>query len=133
MIARSRPVQPAWRSGATALDKDRAMLGPMLETFVLQELRRQASWRPTPIDFFHFRDRDDFEVDVMLEHGQSAVAGIEVNAAATVTKGDLRGLRKLRDAAGRRFAAGIVLYDGSATISFGGGLYAVPLRALWET
>ena len=117
---------------AAALDKDRAMLGPMLETFVLQELRRQASWRPMPVDFFHFRDRDDFEVDIVLEQGQAAVAGVEVKAAATVTEGDFRGLRKLRDAAGKRFAAGVVLYDGSATISFGEGLHAVPLRALWE-
>ena len=119
--------------GAAALDKDRTTLGPMLETFVLQELRRQASWRPTPINFFHFRDRDDFEVDIVLEQGQSAVAGVEVKAAATVTEGDLRGLRKLRDTAGNRFTSGVVLYDGSATIAFGEGLYAVPLRALWET
>ncbi|MGH8508629.1 MAG: ATP-binding protein [Gammaproteobacteria bacterium] len=118
---------------AAALDKDRMMFGSMLETFVFQELRRQASWRPVPIDFFHFRDRDDFEVDVVLEPGQQAVAGVEVKAAASVTEGDLRGLRKLRDAAGNRFAAGVVLYDGSATIPFGGHLYAVPLRALWET
>jgi len=119
--------------GAVALDKDRTRLGPMLETFVLQELRRQSSWRPTPIDFFHFRDRDDFEVDIVLEQGPSAVAGVEVKAAATVTEGDLRGLRKLRAAAGSRFTSGVVLYDGSATISFGAGLYGVPLRALWET
>jgi predicted AAA+ superfamily ATPase len=118
---------------AAALDKDRATLGPLLETFVLQELRRQASWRPDPIGFFHFRDRDDFEVDIVLEQGHAAVAGVEVKAAATVAEGDLRGLRKLRDAAGTRFAAGVVLYDGSATIRFGDGLYAVPLRALWET
>ena len=119
--------------GAVALDRDRTTLGPMLETFVLQELRRQASGRPVPIGFFHFRDRDDFAVDIVLEQGQSAVAGVEVKAAVTVTERDLRGLRKLRNAAGKRFAAGVVLYDGSATISFGDGLHAVPLRALWET
>ncbi|MGH8676272.1 MAG: ATP-binding protein [Burkholderiales bacterium] len=118
---------------AAALHEDRAALGPMLESFVLQELRRQASWRPVPLDFFHFRDRDDFEVDIVLEQGHAAVAGVEVKAAATVTQGDLRGLRKLRDAAGKRFAAGVVLYDGSATIRFGDRLHAVPLRALWET
>ena len=117
---------------AAALDADRATLGPMLETFVFQELRRQASWRPTPVDFFHFRDRDDFEVDLVLEQGRTAVAGVEVKAAATVSDGDLRGLRKLRDAAGSHFAAGVVLYDGSATISFGDALHAVPLRTLWE-
>jgi len=118
---------------AAALDEDRTALGPMLESFVLQELRRQASWRPIPVEFFHFRDRDDFEVDIVLEQGHATVAGVEVKAAATVTEGDLRGLRKLRDTAGKRFAAGVVLYDGSATISFGDRLHAVPLRALWET
>jgi len=104
----------------------------MLETFVLQELRRQASWRPAPIGFFHFRDRDDFEVDIVLEQGRAAVAGVEVKAGATVGEADFRGLRKLRDAAGKRFVAGVVLYDGSATASFGDGLFAVPVRRLWD-
>jgi predicted AAA+ superfamily ATPase len=117
---------------APALERDRATLGRLLETFVLQELRRQASWHLDPVGLFHFRDRDDFEVDIVLERGYAAVAGVEVKAAATVAESDLRGLRKLRDAAGKRFVAGVVLYDGSATIRFGGGLYAVPLRTLWE-
>jgi uncharacterized protein len=104
----------------------------MLESFVLQELRRHASWRQDPIDFFHFRDRDDYEVDIVLE-GEGAVAGVEVKAAATVHESDLRGLRKLMHAAGKRFAAGIVLYDGSATIHFGHQLYALPIRKLWDT
>ena len=117
---------------AAALHKDRERLGPLLETFALQELRRQASWRPEPIEFFHYRDRDDFEVDIVLEQGGGTVAGAEVKAAATVTEADFRGLRKLRDAAGKRFAAGVVLYDGSATARFGDNLFAVPLRLLWE-
>ena len=118
---------------AAGLAKDRPLLGSMLETFVLQELRRQASWRAEPLGFFHFRDRDDFEVDIVLEQGQSAIAGIEVKAAATAGEADFRGLRKLRDAAGQRFVAGVVLYDGSATIDYRDGLFAVPLRKLWET
>lgn len=76
---------------AGRLDEDRGVLGAMLETFALQELRRQASWRPDPIEFFHFRDRDDFEVDIVLE-GEGVVAGVEVKAAATVRESDLRGL-----------------------------------------
>ena len=117
---------------AVALHRDRDRLGPMLETFVLQELRRQASWYPEPVDFFHYRDRDDFEVDIVLERGSAAVAGVEVKAAATVTDTDFRGLRKLRDAAGKQFAAGVVLYDGAAATRFGDNLFAVPLRSLWE-
>jgi len=115
-----------------ALEADRTLFGPLLETFVFQELRRQASGRAQPVEFFHFRDRDDFEVDIVLEQGRTGVAGVEVKSAASVGDADLRGLRKLRDAAGPRFKAGVVLYDGTATISFGDNLYAVPLRALWE-
>ena len=118
---------------AATLLKERERLGPLLETFVLQELRRQASWRPDPIEFFHYRDRDDFEVDIVLEFGSTAVAGVEVKAAATVVESDFRGLRKLREAAAQRFKSGVVLYDGTATVSFGDGLFAVPLRHMWES
>lgn len=59
----------------------------------------------------------------MLEFGNTAVAGVEA---------DFRGLRKLREAAAQRFRSGVVLYDGTASVSFGGGLFAVPLRRVWE-
>jgi predicted AAA+ superfamily ATPase len=117
---------------AAALLQDKRMLGSMLETFVLQELRRQASSRGAPIGFAHFRDRDDFEIDIVLERGQAEIAGVEVKAAASVNEGDFRGLRKLGNATGERFTAGVVLYDGTATIPFGDGFFAVPLRRLWE-
>lgn len=117
---------------AVALFQERERLGPLLETFVLQELRRQASWHLDPVDFFHYRDRDDFEVDIVLERGSVAVAGVEVKAAASVSAADFRGLRKLSDAAGRQFAAGVVLYDGASTVRFADNLFAVPMRALWE-
>lgn len=117
---------------AAALEADRSVLGQLLETFVFQELRRQAGWYEQPLAFYHYRDKDMVEVDVVIEHGARAVAGVEVKAAATVTARDFRGLRKLREAAGARFAAGVVLYDGEACASFGDGLFAVPLRLLWE-
>jgi uncharacterized protein len=120
------------RVDANSLDADRALLGSMLETFVLQELRRQASWHPDPPAFHHFRDRDGYEVDIVLERGP-AIAGVEVKAAASANTSDLRGLKKLREATGKRFAAGVLLYDGSATINYGDRLFAVPVSRLWET
>jgi predicted AAA+ superfamily ATPase len=119
--------------GASDLSRDRSALGAMMETFVLQELERQASARDEPIEFFHFRDRDAYEVDIVIERGAHAIAGLEVKAAASVTAADFRGLRKLREAAGGRFAHGVVLYDGAATIRFGEDLHAVPIRSLWES
>jgi predicted AAA+ superfamily ATPase len=63
---------------AAALKADRLLLGQLLETFVFQELRRQASWHVDPMTFFHFRDRDNFEVDIVIERGARGVAGVEV-------------------------------------------------------
>ena len=117
---------------ADGLWRDRGTLGQLLETFAFQELRRLASWRDDDIRFHHYRDKDGAEVDVVLERGGRALAGVEVKVAATVTAADFRGLRKLREAAGKRFTAGVVLYDGEASVGFGEGLYAVPVRALWE-
>ena len=116
---------------AAALWEDRALLGQMLETFVYQELRRQASWQEDEFRFHHFRDRDGFEVDLVLERPGGELAGVEVKAGATVTAADFRGLQKLKDGTGKHFRAGIVLYDGEVAASFGEGLYAVPLSELW--
>lgn len=117
---------------AESLWQDRDVLGQLLETFVFQELRRHASWRDDDIRFHHFRDKDGAEVDLVLERGGRELAGVEVKASATVTAADFRGLRKLQGAAGKRFVAGVVLYDGEASVRFGEGLFAVPIRALWE-
>lgn len=117
---------------ADALAADRSMLGPLLETFIFQELRKQVSWREEPIVFHHFRDKEGVEVDIVLEGSRQRVAGIEIKASATVTAADFKGLRKLQAASGKRFATGVVLYDGEATAPFGEQLFAVPVRRLWE-
>jgi predicted AAA+ superfamily ATPase len=118
--------------GESDLAGHRETLGPMLETFVYQELRRQADWGGTPPRFFHFRDRDQAEVDLVVERGMFELAGIEVKASGTVTARDFNGLRKLQKAAGNRFKAGVVLYDGETTLGFGSSLFAVPIRRIWE-
>lgn len=117
---------------AASLAADRTLLGQLLETFVFQELRRQATARDEPTNFCHFRDKDGVEVDIVIERGSSAVAGVEVKASATVTSADFRGLRKLKEASGKKFAGGVVLYDGETSAGFGEGLHAVPVRTLWE-
>jgi predicted AAA+ superfamily ATPase len=116
---------------AERLWKERELFGRILETFIFQELRRQASWYEETVSFSHFRDKDKVEVDIVLECA-GTVAGVEVKAAATVTGDDFKGLRKLQEAAQRNFAAGVVLYDGDAVVPFGNRLYAVPISSLWS-
>lgn len=117
---------------AAGLWQDRTLLGQLLETFVYQELRRHASWHDGEIRFSHYRDKDGAEVDLVVEQGSAQIAGVEIKAAATVTAADFRGLRKLKEAAGRKFTAGVVLYDGESSAGFGEGLHAIPIRTLWE-
>ena len=71
-------------------------------------------------------------MDIVIERGPGAVAGVEVKASSTVTGADFRGLRKLRQAVGGAFKGGAVLYDGELGVGFGDGLFAVPIRFLWE-
>jgi len=117
---------------AADLKADRTLLGQLLETFVFQDIKRQASWYEQPLRLSHYRDRDGYEVDIVIEKGTRAVAGIEIKAAASVGAKDFRGLKKLAATLGDRFVAGVVLYDGETLTRFGSGLYAVPISALWQ-
>ena len=111
---------------------DRTLYGQLLETFALQDLRRQASASRKAIDFFHYREKSGSEVGIVINR-DSQLAGVEVKASGTVEPKDFRGLERFRDLTGERFACGVVLYDGHYCLRFGDRLYAVPIRYLWKT
>ena len=115
-----------------ALAHDRTLFGQLFESFVYQELRRQASWNDAHLSFHHFRNKDGVEVDIVIEGGAGRIAGVEVKASGTVRSADFRGLRKLQAALGDRFAGGVVVYDGEATVPFGARMHAVPVQKLFE-
>lgn len=114
---------------STSLWQDKSLLGQLLETFIYLELRKQADWHDEDLRFYHFRNKDKVEVDIIIEQGRQ-LAGIEVKAAATVTKNDFKGLNKLKDACGKQFSAGVVFYDGENILPFGDKLFAVPISSI---
>jgi uncharacterized protein len=77
------------------------------------------------------RDKDQDEVDLLIETPGGAVIGIEVKASATVNWGDFKGLRKLAGACGDEFKLGVVFYDSGTTVPFGDRLFAAPISCLW--
>ena len=117
---------------AQRLSEDRSLLGRMLETFVVGELRKQLSWADPHTTLYHFRTAAGAEVDVLLEKADGTVAGVEVKASATVAASDFAALKELRDQLGKRFRAGVVLYTGDQMVPFGDKLWLVPLPALWR-
>jgi len=108
------------------------MSGPLLENFVIMELRKQISWSSTQAQMFHFRTQTGQEVDLILEDPQGRLVGIEVKAGKTIGAQDFKGLRAFAEMTGKRFRRGVVLYTGKEVIPFGSNLHAVPVNVLWQ-
>ena len=70
-------------------------------------------------------------MDFVIEDPARAGRWCGIKAAASVSTGDLVGLKKLATLAGKQFFAGVVLYDGNDTLPMGERLWAVPLSILW--
>ena len=106
-------------------------IGFLLETFVINELQKQAAWIDQNISSYHYRDKDKVEVDCIIENARGDYFAVEVKASATLMTQDFQGLKRFKGIAKDRFKIGILLYDGEQTISFGENLFAVPVSALW--
>jgi predicted AAA+ superfamily ATPase len=119
------------RVSAAAVAKDRQKLGPHLESFVYAELAKAATLSGEELTISHYRDKDQVEVDFVLERSPSAIVGIEVKASATVRPRDFKGLKRLREAAGERFSCGIILHDGERVQKAAPRLFAMPVKMLW--
>jgi predicted AAA+ superfamily ATPase len=108
-----------------------SQFGHLLETFVVSELLRQASWLDEIPTCGHWRTYDGDEVDLIVERGDGRVLAFEVKAAARVAEADIRHLRKFREALGDRLLAGVVLYGGSRAYRAEGNLYVMPIDRIW--
>lgn len=109
-----------------------AAVGPLLETLVATELIRQLSWSDTPAIVGHYRDRSGIEVDLILEHPDGRIAGIEVKATSTPRAEDLRGLRFLAERLGDRFVYGCLLTLAPEATPFGTNMATLPINSLWD-
>ncbi|WP_329475720.1 ATP-binding protein [Kribbella sp. NBC_01484] len=107
-------------------------LGQLMETFVANEIKKQLTWSNGRPSLWHFRDRDGAEVDLVLEHPDGRVVGIEVKATSSPSADDLRGLRFLADRLGDRFHFGVLLHTAPEATRFGPNLAALPASVLWE-
>ncbi|MGO9407582.1 MAG: ATP-binding protein, partial [Acidimicrobiales bacterium] len=76
------------RRDATALSE----FGHLVETFVVGELIKQASWLDGIAGLHHWRTYDGEEVDLLIERDDGCVVAIEVKSGTRVPGEDLRGL-----------------------------------------
>ena len=109
----------------------RDRMGHLLESFVTRQLETLAGWTDPEVRFWHFRDRDGREVDLVMTLG-ARTWGIEVKATSTPGGSAGRGMTRLAELCGDDFEGGIVFYSGRDILPLAGDrMLAVPLSELW--
>jgi predicted AAA+ superfamily ATPase len=119
-----------WRISAVLLDSDKS--GTIVETLVFNELSAQID-----LDYryylYHYRDRENREIDFIVENEAGELLGVEVKSGSAVSRNDARHMAWFKNNLARdRSFVGIVLYTGENTLPLGQDMYAVPIAALWS-
>jgi predicted AAA+ superfamily ATPase len=106
--------------------------GNLLETFVVVELHKQASWLDERVTTGHWRTHDGDEVDLVIEFDDGRVLAFEVKANERVSGEEFKGLRKLREALGDRLIAGVAFSTGARSYTYEDRLHVLPIDRLWR-
>lgn len=117
---------------ADRLQDDRTALGHMLESLVVNELRKQSGWSKTRVNLYHYRTSDGKEIDVLVENAAGEFVGIEIKASESITEKDFKTLKQFAQTTGDKFITGIVVYYGDKLLPFGDKHWAVPLSTVWS-
>lgn len=108
--------------------------GPLLETFVVDEIAKQLSASSARVTLNHYRDHRDHEVDLVLERNDGAIVAVEVKATSSPTAGQLAHSQWLRDrvdsVAPGAFRGGVLLHTGPQAATVGDRLHLLPIAAL---
>jgi len=110
----------------------RDRFGHLTESFVVQQLVAQGGWTDPDLRFWHYRDKDQVEVDLVITRGHETW-GVEVKSTVTASPADGRGLRRLAEQCGADYRGGVLLYAGQNAFSLDDRRnLAMPLSTLWE-
>lgn len=108
------------------------VLGRLIETFVLAQLRPEREVSKIAPGFFHLREEHGRrEVDLIAEAPDGRVLAIEIKAGAAPNRHDARHLIWLRDELGPTFVAGIVFHSGPMAFKLDNDIHALPIAVLW--
>ncbi len=113
--------------------RDGDLLGRVIDTFVVSQIRPEAEVSPLRPRLYHLREKDGrHEIDLLAEVPGGDLIAIEIKATAAPTSSDARHLAWLRDRLGSRFLAGAVLHTGPRPFALGQRILALPICTLWN-
>lgn len=122
----------ALRLDALAVMRDGDILGRLIETFVLAQLRPELELRGFKPRVYHLREKNGrHEIDLVVEIAGANIVAIEIKSSAAPTRGDARHLEWLREQLGERFLAGAVLHTGPRPFRLAERVFALPIASIW--
>jgi predicted AAA+ superfamily ATPase len=126
-------LQGILRIDANAVLRDGNLLGRVVETFVVAQLRAELTVAEARPRLYHLRqEQGRREVDVIAELGAERIVGIEIKADSAPGQSAASHLAWLRDELGERFVAGVVLHTGTRTYNLSERIIAAPICTLWS-
>jgi uncharacterized protein len=115
-----------------AVLRDGDLLGRMIDTFVLAQIRPEMALTSLRARLYHLRSKDArHEVDLVAELSAGNVVAVEIKSSAAPTRGDARHLEWLRERLGERFLAGAVLHTGPRPFRLSERIFALPIASIW--
>jgi hypothetical protein len=124
---------------ASALDLDQRavlrdgdLLGRMIDTFVLAQIRPEMALTSLRSRLYHLRTRDArHEIDLIAELSAGNIVAIEIKPSGAPKRRNVRHLEWLREQLGERFLAGAVLHTGPRPFRLAERIFALPICTLW--
>jgi predicted AAA+ superfamily ATPase len=115
-----------------AVMRDGDMLGRLIETFVLAQIRPQLELTGFKPRLYHLREKNGrHEIDLIAELPAGHIVAIEIKSTAAPKRADAAHLEWLRDRLGERFLAGAVLHTGPHPFRLSERIFALPIATLW--
>ena len=108
----------------------------MLESFMVNELRRLGASAAGQYSFGHYRDHDQQSVSLAVANGKQEVIAVEVKGAGGLNPSDAKAMGELSTKLGPHMKLGVILYDGKvtqkvSTLPNGAPLWIAPISSLW--
>lgn len=112
--------------------RDGGILGRLIESFVLAQIRPELELVAFKPRLYHLREKNGrHEVDLIAELTAGSVVAVEIKSSSAPTRGDAKHLEWLRDRLGERFLAGAVLHTGPRPFRLSERIFALPICTLW--
>ena len=128
-----------WKFDQVRLDGEKN--GKLIETFIFTQLAAAIDSSEEDYQLYHYRDREKREIDFIVENEDGNILGIEVKAGSAVNQDSFKHLKwfkenvvkkqKIQNKNSEKKFIGIVFYSGESVVSFGDGMWALPIEVVF--